>query len=97
MHEGITSSATNLASAPCSNADTTDSGLWKEPEDDGDGFDYENANYGLVRRNSRMIQDITVKFLGTSSGGGPTMARNCSSLVVDMLGNGTLWSAYFPP
>jgi len=40
-----------------------------------------------------MGQDIMVTFLGTSSGGGPTKTRNCSSLVVDILGDGTLWSA----
>lgn len=67
----------------------------KELEEDEDGFDYENANYGLARENSRMAQDIMVTFLGTSSGGGPTRSRNCSSLVVDMLGDGTLWSACF--
>ncbi|KAF9652811.1 hypothetical protein BDM02DRAFT_3136795 [Thelephora ganbajun] len=38
-----------------------------------------------------MPQDIMVTFLGTSSGGGPTKTRNCSSLIVDMLGDGTLW------
>lgn len=35
---------------------------------------------------------ISVMFLGTSSGGGPSETRNCSSLVVDGLGNGDLWS-----
>ncbi|KAI0259442.1 beta-lactamase-like protein [Gloeopeniophorella convolvens] len=33
----------------------------------------------------------SVTFLGTSSGGGPVESRNCSSLVVDAVGNGTLW------
>ena len=41
-----------------------------------------------------MSRDITVHFIGTTSGGGPTETRNCSSLVVDMFGNGQLWSAY---
>lgn len=63
-------------------------------QDCEDGFDYENVNYGFVGRDSRVAQDITVTFLGTSSGGGPTKTRNCSSLVVDMLGDGTLWSAW---
>ncbi|KAH9971277.1 beta-lactamase-like protein [Russula compacta] len=30
-------------------------------------------------------------FLGTSSGGGPTDSRNCSSLVLDIVGDGSLW------
>ncbi|KAF7295133.1 Protein kinase domain-containing protein [Mycena indigotica] len=34
---------------------------------------------------------MSVQFLGTSSGGGPTESRNCSSLVIDCLGNDTLW------
>ncbi|KAF8634360.1 hypothetical protein AX15_000971 [Amanita polypyramis BW_CC] len=38
-----------------------------------------------------MHGDIVVTFLGTSSGGGPTRARNCSSLVCDMLRDGSLW------
>lgn len=96
LGEGITSflAVANPPSAPCGNG--IDSGLCKEPEDDEDGFDYENANYGLVMRNSRIAQDIAVTFLGTSSGGGPTRTRNCSSLLVDMVGDGSLWSAYSP-
>lgn len=35
---------------------------------------------------------MVVTFLGTTSGGGPTDTRNCSSLVVDAVGNGQLWS-----
>ncbi|KZT30434.1 hypothetical protein NEOLEDRAFT_1125983 [Neolentinus lepideus HHB14362 ss-1] len=38
-----------------------------------------------------MSQYINVTFLGTSSGGGPSESRNCSSLVIDMLGDGSLW------
>ncbi|RDX54369.1 hypothetical protein OH76DRAFT_1398686 [Lentinus brumalis] len=38
-----------------------------------------------------MSNNMTVTFLGTTSGGGPTETRNCSSLVVDALGNGSLW------
>lgn len=34
---------------------------------------------------------VSVTFLGTSSGGGPSETRNCSSLVVDGFGDGTLW------
>ncbi|KAE9406479.1 hypothetical protein BT96DRAFT_934211 [Gymnopus androsaceus JB14] len=34
---------------------------------------------------------MSVTFLGTSSGGGPSTSRNCSSLVADLLGDGTLW------
>ena len=44
-----------------------------------------------------MSRDISVHFLGTTSGGGPTETRNCSSLVVDSFGgSGQLWSAYPP-
>ncbi|KAJ7135017.1 beta-lactamase-like protein [Mycena crocata] len=34
---------------------------------------------------------MKVTFLGTSSGGGPNESRNCSSLVVDCLLDGSLW------
>ncbi|KAF9459569.1 beta-lactamase-like protein [Collybia nuda] len=34
---------------------------------------------------------MVITFLGTSSGGGPSESRNCSSLVCDILGNGSLW------
>lgn len=34
---------------------------------------------------------MALTFLGTSSGGGPTEHRNCSSLIADVLGNGELW------
>ncbi|KAI0357287.1 hypothetical protein OH77DRAFT_151898 [Trametes cingulata] len=39
----------------------------------------------------KMSRNITVTFLGTTSGGGPTETRNCSSLVVEPLGDGSLW------
>ncbi|KAI0357300.1 hypothetical protein OH77DRAFT_1422895, partial [Trametes cingulata] len=38
-----------------------------------------------------MSRNITVTFLGTTSGGGPTETRNCSNLVVEPLGDGSLW------
>ncbi|KAI0665757.1 beta-lactamase-like protein [Trametes maxima] len=38
-----------------------------------------------------MAANITVTFLGTTSGGGPTETRNCSSLVVEPLGDRSLW------
>ncbi|KZT05689.1 uncharacterized protein LAESUDRAFT_726614 [Laetiporus sulphureus 93-53] len=41
--------------------------------------------------NRKMSQDITVTFLGTTSGGGPSETRNCSSLVLDPLPDGSLW------
>ena len=42
-----------------------------------------------------MSHNISIRFLGTTSGGGPTETRNCSSLVVDPFGgSGQLWSAY---
>lgn len=95
--KGITAFLTgaNPITSPHGDTNGIDNGVIDEPEDGEDGFDYENANYGFVRR-TRMAQDITVTFLGTSSGGGPTKSRNCSSLVVDMVGDGTLWSAYCP-
>ncbi|KAJ7219045.1 beta-lactamase-like protein [Mycena pura] len=40
---------------------------------------------------AQMTRAMTVTFLGTCSGGGPTESRNCSSLVVDCLGDGSLW------
>jgi hypothetical protein len=43
-----------------------------------------------------MSQWMTATFLGTSSGGGPTESRNCSSLVLDVVGDGSLWSIFFP-
>ncbi|GAW01946.1 Zinc phosphodiesterase ELAC protein 1 [Lentinula edodes] len=38
-----------------------------------------------------LTSTMTVTFLGTSSGGGPSTSRNCSSLVADVLGDGSLW------
>ncbi|KAF8212492.1 beta-lactamase-like protein [Mycena galopus ATCC 62051] len=38
-----------------------------------------------------MSRAMTVTFLGTCSGGGPNESRNCSSLVLDCIGNGSLW------
>ncbi|KAF8633709.1 hypothetical protein AX17_004367 [Amanita inopinata Kibby_2008] len=38
-----------------------------------------------------MDDTMSVTFLGTSSGGGPTRSRNCSSLVCDLLSDGSLW------
>jgi ribonuclease Z len=42
-----------------------------------------------------MSQWMSATFLGTSSGGGPTESRNCSALVLDVVGNGSLWSTLF--
>jgi ribonuclease Z len=44
-----------------------------------------------------MARDMVITFLGTSSGGGPSESRNCSSLVADVLGNGSLWSTLCQP
>jgi hypothetical protein len=97
LGEGITASFTGASPATVPHPNDIDSALCEETEDGEDGFDYEGANYGFINwRDSRMAQNITVTFLGTSSGGGPTQTRNCSSLVVDMLGDGTLWSACHP-
>lgn len=52
------------------------------------------APHRSLPRSSVMDGDMAVTFLGTSSGGGPTRARNCSSLVCDMLNDGSLWSTY---
>jgi hypothetical protein len=94
--ESLLNSAKTSTTAPSEEPDGIDNGLTEEPEDGEDGFDFEGVDYGLTRKGPRMAHDITVTFLGTSSGGGPTRMRNCSSLVVDMLGDGTLWSAYRP-
>ncbi|KAF8061466.1 hypothetical protein FPV67DRAFT_1703862 [Lyophyllum atratum] len=40
-----------------------------------------------------MAGDFSVTFLGTSSGGGPSESRNCSSLVCNVVGDSSLWSA----
>ena len=98
--EGITAFLTRATSTatPHTNTNGTDNAPHEEIEDgEDDGFDYENANYGFIERNddAGMVQDITVTFLGTCSGGGPTKSRNCSSLVVDVLGDETLWSACY--
>ena len=47
-----------------------------------------------VWRERSMSQWMTVAFLGTSSGGGPSESRNCSSLVLDIIGDGSLWSTH---
>ncbi|KAL4064314.1 hypothetical protein J3A83DRAFT_580545 [Scleroderma citrinum] len=36
-----------------------------------------------------MARNMHIVFLGTSSGGGPSVSRNCSS--IDVIGNGSLW------
>ncbi|KAH9021287.1 beta-lactamase-like protein [Lactarius pseudohatsudake] len=38
-----------------------------------------------------MSQWMSATFLGTSSGGGPSESRNCSSLVLDVVGDNSLW------
>ncbi|KAG1843572.1 beta-lactamase-like protein [Suillus subalutaceus] len=38
-----------------------------------------------------MARNMNISFLGTSSGGGPSISRNCSSLVADVMGDGSLW------
>lgn len=38
------------------------------------------------------VAPMSLTFLGTSAGGGPTASRSCSSLVLDIMGNGELWS-----
>ncbi len=41
---------------------------------------------------ANMTANITLTFLGTTSGGGPTETRNCSSLVLEPQANRDLWS-----
>ncbi|KAF8553415.1 Metallo-hydrolase/oxidoreductase [Imleria badia] len=38
-----------------------------------------------------MARNMQITFLGTSSGGGPSPSRNCSSLVANVIGDGSLW------
>ncbi|KZV67006.1 hypothetical protein PENSPDRAFT_688518 [Peniophora sp. CONT] len=38
-----------------------------------------------------MSQWMSATFFGTSSGGGPSESRNCSSLVLDIVADGSLW------
>lgn len=98
--EGITTFLTRATSTatPPTNANGIDNALHEEIKHGEDkDFDHKNASCGFVERNDNawMAQDITVTFLGTSSGGGPTKSRNCSSLVLDILGDETLWSACY--
>ena len=87
------SSSASTATTPYrGDTDSADSALHEVTEG---GFDYEHG-FATQWGGLWMAQDISVTFLGTSSGGGPTKSRNCSSLVVDMLGDGTLWSAFRP-
>ena len=51
-------------------------------------------NTGRERGTASMSQWMSAGFLGTSSGGGPSESRNCSSLVLDIVGDGSLWSTY---
>ena len=97
--EAVTASTTGATPTTASHRDTdkAPSRLSEELVEDGeDGFDFANADYGLANRNPTMTRDIKVTFLGTGSGGGPTKTRNCSSLVVDVLGDGSLWSTCYP-
>ena len=41
------------------------------------------------------MSQMTVTFLGTASGGGPSESRNCSSLVCDILADKSLWSKLY--
>ena len=41
------------------------------------------------------MSQMTVTFLGTASGGGPSESRNCSSLVCDILSDNSLWSKLY--
>lgn|SRR6266702_344232 len=54
-------------------------------------------NIGRERGRATMSQWMSATFLGTSSGGGPTESRNCSSVVLDVVGDGSLWSTHLSP
>ncbi|SJL00153.1 uncharacterized protein ARMOST_03465 [Armillaria ostoyae] len=45
----------------------------------------------IVLNDEQMARALSVTFLGTSSGGGPSPTRNCSSLVASVCKNGSLW------
>jgi len=45
---------------------------------------------------AQMATAMSVTFLGTSSGGVPSLSRNRSSLVAHILGDGSLWSGFRP-
>ncbi|KAK0197346.1 beta-lactamase-like protein [Armillaria mellea] len=45
----------------------------------------------IVLNDEQMARALSVTFLGTSSGGGPSPTRNCSSLVASVCNNGSLW------
>ncbi|KAK0459487.1 beta-lactamase-like protein [Desarmillaria tabescens] len=45
----------------------------------------------IVLNDEQMARAFSVTFLGTSSGGGPSPTRNCSSLVASVCNNGSLW------
>ena len=50
------------------------------------------AGISRLRYTSSMSQWMSATFFGTSSGGGPSESRNCSSTVIDIVGEGSLWS-----
>jgi hypothetical protein len=56
-----------------------------------------HRNFGRERGTASMSQWMSAFFLGTSSGGGPSESRNCSSLVLDIVGDGSLWSIPLSP
>ena len=56
----------------------------------------DSANKGGTRPSGvaardKMTRKMSVTFLGTSSGGGPVVNRNCSSIALDIAGSGSLW------
>jgi hypothetical protein len=59
-------------------------------------FACRRRNFGRERGTASMSQWMSAFFLGTSSGGGPSESRNCSSLVLDIVGDGSLWSTHSP-
>ena len=49
------------------------------------------------KEQEKMSHNMAITFLGTSSGGGPCDTRSCSSVALDLLGNGDLWCKPFEP
>lgn len=48
----------------------------------------------LILDSLDMSYVMSVTFLGTSSGGGPNDTRSCSSLALEIRGNGDIWRKY---
>ncbi|KAJ7098153.1 beta-lactamase-like protein [Mycena belliarum] len=54
-------------------------------------FSFARHSRSIYLSPAQMARAMSVTFLGTCSGGGPNESRNCSSLVLDCLRDGSLW------